>query len=319
MTAARPYLLIARVGRHSLHRRWLGNGGRQRGFDVLLSYYDADTPVSAAEGVHIEHRPGTKVGGIGALLAEHAVRIGGYRHVAIFDDDLDIDAAGIHRLFALADRHGFLVCQPALSHDSFFTFAGLLSNPGYEFRSTTFVEMMCPCFRNDMLPAVRAIYTMGYESGLDLLWCNLLGQAPGRYAVIDAVSVRHTRPVGGQRHANGFTGGARYEEHIHAVLARFALPWLPCVPYFGRRRDGRLVRGRLALLLSSLRIAAAVPRRGGGLRRLTAVLIHWKHLLLHRPRNLRVEQLGHLAAHVDIGDRPVRPSDRLRAGMVPRA
>lgn len=299
------YLLISRVGAASLHGRWLADEA-SRNFDVLLSCYDGQLHPPALDGVHVEYRPGSKAGGIGALLVEHAAMIRRYRHIAIFDDDLDIAPVDISRMFQIADRYRFRICQPSLSHDSYFSFAGLLRNRGFLFRSTTFVEMMCPCFRRDMLPAAAAIYALGYESGLDLLWCNLLGRAPGRYAVIDAVSVRHARPVGRQRAANGFVGGARYEEQIHAVMRRFDLPWLACVPYFGRRVDGSEVRTRSALLLASLRILAAVPRCAQPGLRLRAVLTHWRHLLTRRPHNLRVASLQHLAADVavDAGHRP---------------
>jgi hypothetical protein len=295
MDTGHRYLLVARVGRDSLHPRWLADEAR-RNFDVLLSCYDGAVQVDARRGVTLEQRPGGKAGGLARLLDEHAAAVACYRHVAVFDDDLDIATADISRMFRIADEHGFRICQPALSHDSYFSFAALLCNRGFLFRSTTFIEMMCPCFRHDMLPAASAIYALGYESGLDLLWCNLLGPAPGDYAVIDAVCARHTRPVGRRLQAHGFADGERYEDQIHAVMARFALPWLACVPYFGRRFDGSEVRGRLALLLASLRIAHAVPLRAGRRQRLRAVLTHWQHLLRRRPHNLRLPPLQHLVS-----------------------
>ncbi|MFM9976645.1 MAG: DUF707 domain-containing protein [Sphingomonadaceae bacterium] len=283
----RRYLLIARVGGQSLHAEWLAPRAA-RGFDVLLSSYDRAVADPQQPGVTLEFRPGSKVAGYAALLAAHADLIAGYDYVALFDDDLSIDAAELTRMFEIADAYHLKIAQPALSHDSHFTYAALLANSAFRLRYVNYIEMMCPVFRSDILAAVRPLYAMGYESGIDLIWCNLVATTDRDFAVIDDVVVRHTRTVGTSKAANGFTGGKRYEDDIHAILARFGLPWLSCVPFAGVRRDGTVTHSRWAFGLNALRLAAVVPKATGAKLRARSVAVYWKHLVFRKPRNIPV-------------------------------
>ena len=283
MTNSRT-LLIARVGPDSLHRHWLAPEGA-RTFDLLLSAYDESVTAPRAAGVYFEYRPGRKVAGYAALLREHRALWARYDHVALFDDDLLIDATGLERLFAIVAAHRPRVAQPALSHDSYFTYAALLRHPGFLLRHMTYVEMMCPVFRVDALAEILPLFDLGFESGIDIIWSNLLARAPEDLAVIDAVTVRHTRRVGSVKASNGFAGRF-YEDDIHALLARFDCPWLPCLPYDGIRTDGRAVTGRGAFLPDALALAAAVPLLGPMKRRARNIAVYWKHLLTARPHNV---------------------------------
>jgi len=281
------YLLISRVGRQSLHREWL-EPAVARGFDVLLSAYDPAVTDPGQTGVTFEVRPGAKVAGYGDVLAAHADRIAGYDYVALFDDDLSIDAAALTRLFEIADAHDLKIAQPALSHDSHFTYAALLHSPAFRLRFVNYIEMMCPVFRADVLKAVQPLYSMGYESGIDLIWCNLVATSDRDFAVIDDVVVRHTRSVGTSKSANGFTGGKRYEDDIYAILARFGLPWLSCVPYAGVYHGGTVTQNRWALGLRALPLIGAIPQAQGAKLRARSVAVYWKHLVTRKPRNIAV-------------------------------
>ncbi len=285
--AKRPFLLISRIGPRSLHPYWI-DCGSERSFDLLLSAYDDGVTPLDRDGVIFERRAGTKVAGYGALLRDHRALIADYEHVALFDDDLLIDSAGIDRLFAIAARYRIKVAQPALTADSHYTYAALLRHPGLLLRYVTYVEMMCPVFRRDALERVAPLFEMGFESGIDIVWSNLLWEAPRDLAVIDAVAVRHTQRVGRAKAANGFVGGRRYEDDIHAMLDRFDCPWLPCLPYGAVRADGREVMGRGATALAAAGLLHAVPRQKPFKRRARNLLVYWKHMLSAPARNQRL-------------------------------
>lgn len=289
------YLLIARVGSSSLHPAWLAPSAG-RSFDVLLSAYCADASDPEEAGIFFEYRPGTKVAGYAEVFAAHADLISQYAYVALFDDDLLIDSASITTLFEIASSLALKIAQPALTYDSHFTYACLLQDPAFRLRYVNYIEMMCPVFRQDVFQEVRVLYTMGYESGIDLIWCNLVATSPRDFAVIDDVTVRHTRAVGVSKSANGFVGGRRYEDDIDAVLARFGLPWLSCVPYAGVRHDGTVERRRFVFLLSALRLVAVITRGPGWRQRARSVAVFWKHLMTRKAVNNRVAPPAEAAA-----------------------
>jgi Protein of unknown function (DUF707) len=282
------FLLISRVGPQSLHMGWL-HPVHDRGFDILLSSYDPQMTGPDLPGVTFEHRPGRKVAGYAEVLAAYADRIAHYDYVALFDDDLIIDSASVKRLFETVAALDLKIAQPALTHDSHFTYAALLQDRAFAFRYVNYIEMMCPVFRRDVLLAIRPLFSMGYESGIDLAWCNVVAATSTDFAVIDSVTVQHVRPVGQMKSENGFVAGKRYEDDIFAVLAHFELPWLSCVPYSGLRMNGEMTRSRLLFLLSALRLFGAIGSRPGRLLRARSVAVYWKHLVSRKPKNIRVQ------------------------------
>lgn len=282
------FLLVSRTGPNSLHRHWL-SPATGRNFDLFLSSYDPAAVAPDAVDVRLEYRPGTKVAGYGAFLRAHEALWKAYDYVALFDDDLLVDAAGISRLFDLVSRHDLKIAQPALTRDSHFTYPALLRHPGFLLRHVTYIEMMCPVFRTDVLEEVLPLFERGYESGIDLIWGNLVHERPEDFAVIDAVPVRHTRPVGAGKQANGFTDGRRYEDDINAILAEFGSDWLPCVPYGGVLSNGRRVRGRRAVALSALSLLPAVTSNPPLRMNARNMAVYWKHLFSAPARNVRLE------------------------------
>lgn len=131
-------LLVTRIGPRSLHPRWLG-GTRQ--FDVLLSAWDPALPV--VEGVHFEHCPGYRFKGYAGILRDHRGLWLRYDYICFMDEDIDTDCAS-------------------------------LQQPAFRFRHVNFLEMMLPVFRSNALKRIAPLYDLGRESGIDLIWCNLL-------------------------------------------------------------------------------------------------------------------------------------------------
>jgi hypothetical protein len=283
------FLLISRVGPKSRHSEWISSDSA-RNFDVFLSAYSAEVDIPSGPGIQVEFRAGQKVAGFSEIFQEHAAMISTYDYVALFDDDLSASPQTISELFDICAARNLKIAQPALTHDSYFSYAGVLQQPGFELRHMTFVEMMAPVFRRDVLQQVRPLFELGFESGIDLIWCNQCFEAPDNFAVIDACAVRHTNPVGAQMAQNGFVGARIYEDDIHSLLDRFDLPWLPCLPYSAITQDGRRITSRIALMFHALRLAGALSNLPGDPGRLRKVLTHWKHLALARPNNIHPVQ-----------------------------
>lgn len=286
-TESNRFLVISRIGQQSLHREWCGPASERR-FDVLLSAYDSAVTDPRQPGTLFEYRPGAKVAGYGEIMRDHADLIARYDYVSLFDDDLSISTHDLQRLFDIVAQHQLKIAQPALSHDSYFTFAALLKNPSFRLRYVNYIEMMCPIFRADVLTAIQPLYALGFESGIDLIWCNLVSTSLQDFAVIDEITVRHTRPIGKSKSANGFVAGRRYEDDIYAVLNKFDLPWLSCVPYAGVRNDGTVTRRRATFFWSSITLIFAVGQRAGLQVRFRSVAVYWKHLLSRPARNIPV-------------------------------
>lgn len=273
------YLLVSRIGPDSLHRRWATSDG-QRNFDVLLSCYDETLSLESAEGITIEYRPGSKVAGYHGLLCERAAELAAYEYVALWDEDLEADVSSINQMFEIGAAHDLKVFQPALTPDSYYTYAGVLQQSGLVLRWVTFVEMMAPVFRTDTLPVIRDLHGLGYESGIDLIWSARLAEGDRDLAIIDSTPVRHTSPVGGRREANGFFGGSTYEDHIYDVLNRFDLPWQRCVPHAALTAGGRVITSPAVLTMLGAANLWAVPQRRPIWLRLRSVLVHLRHISL---------------------------------------
>jgi hypothetical protein len=288
------YLLISRIGHKSLHHRWATDAD-ERNYDVLLSCYESTVPAETGDGLTFEYRPGSKVAGYYGLLCDRADELAAYDYVAMWDEDLEADVQTINTMFDIGAMHNLKVYQPSLTLDSHFTYAGVLQQPGLVLRWVTFVEMMAPVFRTDILPVIRDIHGLGYESGIDLIWSAKLAESERDLAIIDATAIRHTQPVGGRKDENGFTGATIYEDHICALLDHFELPWQRCVPHAALPRGNRVVRSSAALLLLGTSVLRGVPRQRPYGPRLRNACVHLRHLSLGpipMPAGSRLVELG---------------------------
>lgn len=282
------YLLVSRVGRNGRFQSWL-KGNEPPIFDLFLSFYNPSFVPSVTIGNFMECRPGFKVEGYGGFLLDNANLVDEYDYVAFFDEDLEASADAINGAFRLCSKYNLKIAQPALTKNSYFTFAALLQQRAFDLRFTNFIEMMCPIFRRDILKKIEPLYRSGYESGIDLIWCNLVAEGPRDFAVLDAFPVYHTEPVGGAKEANGFTGKRTYMDDISEIITFFSLPLLCCVPYAGIRPDGRIVTDKLRLFLSALSLLLAVPLKQDKWKRLRFVLNHLRHITARQALNLRRE------------------------------
>jgi hypothetical protein len=251
---AKRALVVVRAGPSSLHEGWLSDPPARRSFDVVVSYYSAEAHAAHADqpGVRAVLVPGGKWDGLHATLAQVDWRA--YRRVWLPDDDIATDGTTIERMLDVAERHDLAVAQPSLSRDSYYTFFLLSRCRAFEVRRVTFVESMVPLLTaavlDRMLPEFAATMS-GF--GLDRAWSRL-PEARGRVAVIDAVAVHHTRPVGGVLRRAMAAAGRRPEDEAQAVAARHGLTGrLIPMATGGVLADGRELAGPRSTGLAMLR------------------------------------------------------------------
>jgi hypothetical protein len=195
--AERRNLVVVRAGRSSLHPGWL-EGISQRNWDIVVSYFGSDPDQYRQDDVTRIDGAGPKWPALQHLFVEHPRLIDDYDFIWLPDDDLAASKLDINRMFDLCRRYDLAVAQPSLSWDSFISHSVTLQNRQTLLRFTNFVEIMAPCLSSAVLRQVLPMLNETLSGwGLDFIWAQLAGGRTDRVAIIDAVSVRHTRPVGG--------------------------------------------------------------------------------------------------------------------------
>lgn len=244
-------LVIVRAGRQSTHGSWTRPGSET--FDLLVASYEELPPSLLAHARESVLIPGTKVAGWRELFRRRPDLLARYDQIALLDDDLLIDPEGIEASFAIGRRYGLSLWQPSLTWDSYFSYGIFLHNPVFALRYVNFVEMMCPFFSADHLKLALPLFDLGLETGIDRLWCRLRPTSHEAYAVLDAVQVLHSRPVGKYRSRQGFSDVANaYQQVVDQMETEFGLQFRGPVAYAGRMDDGRRVEGRIPMVMRSL-------------------------------------------------------------------
>ncbi|RQH04142.1 hypothetical protein [Paraburkholderia dinghuensis] len=278
-------LIIVRAGKDSLHTKWLENtDGEPVDFDVLVAAHHKDAMKNDSGHVKYIFIPGTKVHGWDIVLSEHHDFISTYQRIALIDDDIDSDAGTLNRCFAFGRDHGLSIWQPSLTHDSYATYGACLQNERFLLRHVNHVEMMCPFFEASVLREISPLFSLGFESGIDLVWCSIARDLGGRCAIIDACTVTHTKPVGGQKQLNGFIG-KNYEDDIFEILRLFDMKWPSWVAETAIDRADNTIHTGISLRLSPTRLLLTfhLAPKGTRLLRLKALLDHIRHQLFRQP------------------------------------
>jgi len=203
--ARKRHLVICRPGRTSIHRMWLGDAAT-RSYDVWLDAWDDDAPWRGDPARVSVHR-GTPLGpGVAALVAERPEALE-YEAVFFPDDDVEMTPSDVERLFEIRRELDLDLLQPALRDDSYYSHAITLWNHSFEVRFTNFVEIMCPLFSRAAFAACLPVIGED-ETGwvADKVWPRLLGLPRDRIAIVDAIPVRHVRPIGGNSQYARFGG-----------------------------------------------------------------------------------------------------------------
>lgn len=273
------YLVITRAGRNSLHPAWLLPAS-ERSFDLLVASFEELPHSEIRDGLFRVSVPGTKVHGWKTLVEKFSGFIYSYDYIALIDDDIETDAQKLSKLFKAGEAYGLSIWQPSLSWDSYLTYAGTAHNPYFKVRYVNYIEMMAPFFSREALRQVAPLFSYGWESGIDLMWGSAVSPDMRKFAVIDAVQVKHTRPVGLLKEANGFVD-RDYESDISQSLRHFQMEWPSLVASSGIKQNGKLT-GRFGVAARTFALLSLVRKNPSSdvLRRVTD---HIRHQLTRNP------------------------------------
>jgi hypothetical protein len=262
-------LVIVRAGRKSLHPSWV-SGKERPGFDLLVTAYEDGVVAADRADVAMIPVAGRKIAGFSQVFTGHPELFDDYDRIALFDDDLETDAAAINQAFDISRDYGLHICQPSLTPDSYFSYAVFLQNTAFTLRYCNFIEMMCPIFSAETLREIRPLFTLGLEVSIDLLWCRCFDMPWFKCAVIDAVAFKHTRPIGTTAPQQGFDNGRSYDDEMRETLEMFGTTFRGPVVYAGVTAQGRLIGRPEQIALSAL-----------------GQLGHWRKTPMEKPRFFR--------------------------------
>jgi hypothetical protein len=171
--------------------------GGPRDYDVLLNYYEEGEANPRAETVVVQ--AGTKTTAIRRLLEERPDLLLRYEAVLFLDDDVEIGADGIDRLFQAMAAETLDLAQPALTADSDSAWP-FLKKPaaGEGVLRTSTVEIMAPALTRRALERVGWVFAetvSGWGTDLALGPAVRAAFGPESVGVVGSVAVRHARPV----------------------------------------------------------------------------------------------------------------------------
>ena len=192
----RARLVICRADSRSLHRRWLGHPD-SRSYDVWIDSFEGDPGRWRGDAARVLAGPAVpKWPALARLIEEHPGVLA-RRAVFLPDDDLLMDPGAVERVFDAHERLGVALAQPALGGGSHWSFGWTLGCSTTYARYTNCVEAMAPVFTGAALRACLPTFGQVRSAwGLDSVWHQILGGGHRSLAVVDAVTVIHTRPVG---------------------------------------------------------------------------------------------------------------------------
>lgn len=246
-------LAVVRCGDDSLHRTWAEG---HHAFDVGVSYFGNDPHKAFPEARYVHRAKGGKWDGLLGFFQQFPEVIDRYDYFWLPDDDISAHPGDIDRLFSIGAAHQCQVFQPALNEHSYYSHLVTLLHPSFVVRYTNFVEVMVPVVSREIL--IRTIPLLedtrsGF--GIDFVWPLMAEEISGAsfkgIAIVDSVSVCHTRPVGGSLHQfMSRSEGASAMDEMREMLSRVT----------GKR--GAVING------------VAVPR----IRIISGIDVHGRHL-----------------------------------------
>lgn len=233
----RRNLVIVRAGDTSLHTGWLGHP-EQRNWDIVVNYYGDEPHVFRDLGQVRHDSKGPKWPALHKLMNQIGEEVVTYDYIWFPDDDLAADCTCINRFFDICHEFRLELAQPSLSYDSIVNHILTLTNKSFRLRTTNFVEIMAPCFSRDFFKRCSPSFgTNASGWGLDFLWPNWA--SAGKTAIIDDVTVRHTRTRGPQ-YAMVKSEGKMPEQEMAELIAREGLTTTLRVTG-GLTRDGQVL------------------------------------------------------------------------------
>lgn len=137
-----------------------------------------------------------KFDNINAAIEKHGP-ISRYDWIIVTDDDMEIPHGFLDQFLYLATKYNLKISQPAHRLHSFATFSVTKRRWATLARRTRFVETgPLTAFHRDTFAALLPFPSLRWAWGLDLYWADIARRQDWNIGIIDAVPVRHYRPVG---------------------------------------------------------------------------------------------------------------------------
>lgn len=210
----RKNLVVVRAGDNSHHNTWLKDCRHTRNWDIMVSYYEQPTGANteAYECCVFDQdnklRPLFEYWKLGWFKS--------YDYVWLPDPDIITNGYTINSFFEIMSLFDLSLAQPSLSADSFSSHAITKNLPDNILHFTNFVEVMMPGFSKTALDMCAPSFAdCEYMWGIDYVWPKLLGYPSNKIAVIDAVIMKHSKPVGAT-----YDTHAAYRE-MSAILSKY--------------------------------------------------------------------------------------------------
>ena len=222
MNSSNRFLVVVRAGDQSLHPQWTSTLAT-RNWDLVVSYFGDDPFCFRGAGQTRIDDKGLKWQGLHALLTRDDFWRR-YDYIWFPDDDLATDQATISAFFGHVAELRLVLAQPALSWSSHYSHAVTIRHPSFRARWTDFVEIMAPCFERAFLETCLPTFGETMSGwGLDWVWPRRPGAGTRRIAIVDAVAVTHTRPVGGPSYAKLRESGITAEGEQRDLLRKYGI------------------------------------------------------------------------------------------------
>lgn len=275
-------LVIVRCGKGSLHRNWLRPGKR---WSLAVSSFYSEKPADYPEADYFHFYKGGKWDGIAAFVKAHPEVLSNFDTFWLPDDDIDATPDQIDRLFAEFHAFHLELAQPSLTRGSFYHFPITLACRGSRMRFTNFVEIMVPVLSRSVFQAMLPLFQISKSGfGFDLIWSRITSDPKTKCAILDAVSVRHTRPVGSvlakEIAKAGSAAGDLEMQRLFAALGAGITPGRPLVHAL-QFKNGWQIRGPVLCGLVQFLLHAPWISKGhnlhSGFRVFTTML--YRHLV----------------------------------------
>jgi hypothetical protein len=198
LNARRRNLVVVRAGSNSLHPMWERNVPESdRSWDLCVSAY-GDLPPEAADmpvEFHVEQRNVRKYEALYRLMHIES-ELWEYDYIAFPDDDLLMSFSDLNDLFDVCRDYDLRLAHPSQSPRGHISYPEMHQHHGYALRFVSLTELMMPVFSREALKLCAPTFALqpnGY--GADYAWSKLLGGRRNSIAIVDKVSIVHTRPV----------------------------------------------------------------------------------------------------------------------------
>lgn len=274
-------LVVLRCGDQSLHPGW---SSPNRNWDLATSYFGSQDDKLFPEANFTHRFKGGKWNGIYAFFQAHPETIEQYDFFWLPDDDIEATCQCIETMFQTARTYEFELAQPSLARGSYLSHLLTLNNPCFIYRRVNFIELMVPVLSRELLIKTLPLFESTRTGfGMDYFWHRFTSDPTKNVAILDNVTVTHTRPVGGALHkmlrAEGLDPA---QQELVTFLERYGDPEPSEAILGGLLRTGFCIRSPLiARLIAALGWAS---RPTGNLDSANPIPV-W-HFLVRIARNL---------------------------------